>query len=62
MVVIRISKKYFRPNEVDNLIGNATKARKLLNWKAKTSIYKLIKEMMDNDLLLIQKNFNKFDR
>jgi GDPmannose 4,6-dehydratase len=62
MVVIRISKKYFRPNEVDNLIGNATKARKLLNWKAKTSIYKLIKEMMDNDLLLIKKNFNKFER
>ena len=30
MVVIRISKKYFRPNEVNNLIGNAGKAKKLL--------------------------------
>ena len=57
MVVIRISKKYFRPNEVDNLIGNATKARRLLNWKAKTSIYKLIQEMMDNDLQSIAKSF-----
>ena len=50
MVVIKISKKYFRPNEVDNLIGNASKAKKILKWKSKTSIDQLIKEMLDQDL------------
>ena len=30
-----IDKKYFRPNEVDNLIGNSSKAKKILNWKPK---------------------------
>ena len=50
MIVVRINKKYFRPNEVDNLIGNATKAKKILKWTSKTSIYQLIKEMIDSDL------------
>ena len=50
MVVIKISKKYFRPNEVNNLIGNANKAKKLLKWKPKINIHQLIKEMMDADL------------
>tara|TARA_Y100000816_G_C26085986_1_gene573069 strand:+ start:658 stop:1737 length:1080 start_codon:yes stop_codon:yes gene_type:complete len=52
MVVVRIDKRYFRPNEVDNLIGNSSKAKKILNWKPKTSIYELIAEMMENDLIL----------
>ena len=50
MVVIRISKKYFRPNEVENLIGNASKAKRLLKWKPRINIKHLIKEMMDSDL------------
>ena len=50
MIVIRVSKKYFRPNEVENLIGNSSKAKKLLKWKSKTSIDQLIKEMVDYDL------------
>ena len=48
--VIRISKRYFRPNEVDNLIGNSTKAKKLLKWKPKIKINDLIKEMLESDL------------
>ena len=55
MVVVKIDKKYFRPNEVDNLIGNSTKAKKILNWKPKTSIYELIAEMMESDLKLFKK-------
>ena len=51
MVVVRIDKKYFRPNEVDNLIGNSSKAKKILILKPKTSIYELIAEMMENDLI-----------
>ena len=56
MVVIRISKKYFRPNEVNNLIGNAGKAKKLLKWKPKIDIRHLIKEMIDSDLENIRKS------
>ena len=56
MVVIKISKKYFRPNEVNNLIGNASKAKKLLKWKPKINIHQLIKEMMNADLKNIRKS------
>tara|TARA_X000000368_G_scaffold383993_1_gene342269 strand:+ start:1393 stop:2475 length:1083 start_codon:yes stop_codon:yes gene_type:complete len=56
MIVIKISKRYFRPNEVDNLIGNANKAKKILKWKPKTNIHYLIKEMMDSDLEYIRKS------
>ena len=35
MIVVKIDKKYFRPNEVNNLVGNSTKAKKVLNWKPK---------------------------
>ena len=56
MTVIKISKRYFRPNEVDNLIGNANKAKKLLKWKPKTKIQHLISEMMDSDLESIRKS------
>ncbi len=54
-VIVRVDKKYFRPNEVDNLIGNSLKAKKLLNWKPKTSILKLIEEMMEHDLKMLKK-------
>ena len=56
MIVVKISKRYFRPNEVDNLIGNANKAKKLLKWKPKTNINQLIREMMDSDLEYIRKS------
>ena len=58
MIVVRIDKKYFRPNEVDNLVGNSTKAKKVLNWKPKTTIYDLISEMMESDLKLFNKKIN----
>jgi len=52
--VVRISKKYFRPNEVENLIGNSTKAKKTFNWKPKISINELIKEMLEEDIKLVK--------
>ena len=59
MIVIKISKKYFRPNEVDNLIGNASKAKKLLKWKPKINIFQIIKEMIDADLEAVRKSILK---
>ena len=49
MVIVRVSKKYFRPLDVENLIGNASKARKKLGWKPNQNINSLIKEMMNSD-------------
>ncbi|WP_440912513.1 GDP-mannose 4,6-dehydratase [Candidatus Pelagibacter sp.] len=48
-VIIECSKKYFRPSEVDTLLGNSNKAKKVLSWKPKISIKKLVKEMVKND-------------
>lgn len=47
--VIEIDPAYFRPTEVDILIGDATKAKKNLNWAPSYSIDSLIKEMVDSD-------------
>ena len=49
-LIVRIDKKYFRPKEVPNLLGNSKKARKLLGWKPRISINELVKEMIDFDL------------
>ena len=45
--IVVCNKKYFRPAEVDSLIGDASKARKILKWKPKINIHELIKEMID---------------
>jgi len=49
-VIIKISKDYFRPTEVNSLVGDITKAKKKLNWKNKSTIKDLIKSMIDFDL------------
>ena len=51
-VVIRINKTYFRPNEVENLIGNTSKVKKVFKWKPKIQINDLIKEMLESDLMV----------
>jgi len=47
-LVIDINKKYFRPTDVNQLRGNFTKAKKILNWKPKYDINYLINEMLEN--------------
>ncbi len=54
-IIVRINKKYFRPSEVNYLLGDSTKAHKLLGWKPSISISNLIKEMMENDLMEAKK-------
>ena len=48
--IIECSKKYFRPAEVDSLVGNSSKARKLLKWKTKYDIQMLIDDMISYEL------------
>ena len=49
-VVVKVDPNYFRPTEVELLIGNAAKAEEHLNWKAHTSVEELCKEMVFADL------------
>jgi GDPmannose 4,6-dehydratase len=49
-VYVKIAEKYFRPTEVDLLVGDATKANKTLGWTPKTSIDQLITEMVEHDV------------
>lgn len=53
--VLAIDPKYFRPTEVDLLVGNAEKAYKKLGWVPEYNIVELVKEMMEHDLVLMQK-------
>lgn len=48
--VVRIDPFYFRPTEVNLLIGDSTKAKKILNWEAKTKFHDLVKFMVSDEL------------
>lgn len=48
--VVAIDQRYFRPTEVDNLLGDPSKAKKKLGWKAKTTFEQLVEEMARSDL------------
>lgn len=52
--VVAIDPKYFRPAEVETLLGDATKARKVLGWEAKTSFADLVKEMVASDFAVAE--------
>ena len=54
--IIAIDSSYYRPTEVDLLVGNAKKASKLLNWTPKTNLKSIIKEMISSDLENIKKS------
>jgi GDPmannose 4,6-dehydratase len=49
-VIIEISEKYFRPTEVDLLLGDHSKATNMIGWKPKVTFEELVKIMMTNDL------------
>ena len=57
MVVIKIDPKYYRPTEVDLLIGDASKAKKKLGWTPKYNLSQLVNEMIESDLELFRKVF-----
>ncbi|WP_294669620.1 GDP-mannose 4,6-dehydratase [uncultured Fluviicola sp.] len=52
--IIEVNPKYFRPTEVDLLIGDATKAKNKLNWEAKVEIDELVRIMMEHDIKMVK--------
>ena len=51
--IILVDKNYIRPLDVNTLLGNASKARKKLSWKPKTNINQLIKEMISEEINIL---------
>jgi len=52
--IIKIDPKYFRPTEVDVLLGDASRAKKGLGWEVKTSFRELVELMVEEDLRLVE--------
>ena len=56
-VVVAVDPRYFRPTEVQDLLGDASKARQKLGWKPRTSFQELIAEMIEADIKEAQKDY-----
>jgi GDPmannose 4,6-dehydratase len=54
--IVKIDSKYFRPTEVELLIGDATKAKKKLGWIPKYDLQALVSDMIESDLHLVKKD------
>ena len=55
-VLVKIDPRYFRPAEVDLLIGDPSKARDVLGWKASTTLAEMCREMVQSDLALFERD------
>ena len=55
-VIVRVDPRYYRPTEVDTLLGDPAKAREKLGWTASTSIEALVTEMVEADLRLAERD------
>ncbi|MEM6820982.1 MAG: GDP-mannose 4,6-dehydratase, partial [Verrucomicrobiota bacterium] len=54
--VVQVDPRYFRPTEVETLLGDASRAREKLGWEPKISLEALIKEMMQSDVELAKRD------
>ncbi len=52
--IVAVDPRYFRPTEVDSLIGDASKARRVLGWQPRISFEELVTEMIEQDLALAE--------
>lgn len=61
-ILIEIDSRYFRPSEVDLLLGNPAKAREKLGWRHKTDFHELVAEMVQSDLQAVLRESHRNDR
>jgi len=60
--LIEVDPRYFRPTEVEFLLGDPSKARTRLGWTHKTSFRELVKEMVAADLVEVEREYRQYDR
>jgi GDPmannose 4,6-dehydratase len=58
-IVVEVDPKYYRPTEVDLLIGDATKAKEKLGWTTKYNLDELVNEMVNSDYNKLKYKINK---
>ena len=58
-IVVRVDKRYFRPTEVDSLLGDPTKAKNKLGWVAETSIEELVSDMVNGDTKIAKRELDE---
>jgi GDPmannose 4,6-dehydratase len=55
-IIVRVDPRYFRPTEVDSLLGDSTKAHTRLGWCPEIAFDVLVKEMVDTDLAIARRD------
>jgi GDPmannose 4,6-dehydratase len=61
-ILVEIDARYFRPTEVDLLLGDPTKAQRQLGWKHTTSFRDMVKEMVASDMVVVKEEAQRFAR
>ena len=61
-MLVAVDPRYFRPTEVDLLLGDPRKAQRVLKWKHKTTLRALVKEMVASDLDVVATEAARFAR
>ena len=61
-VLVEVDPRYFRPTEVDLLIGDPTKARERLGWEATATLEEMVREMVTSDLEVVRREAGRRDR
>ena len=49
-MIVEVDSRYFRPSEVETLLGDPSKAREKLGWEPKIKLKEMVHEMMENDI------------
>ena len=55
-LIVAVDPRYFRPTEVDTLLGDSTKAKEKLGWEAKIGLKEIVHEMMENDINIAKRD------
>jgi len=55
-LIVAINLKYFRPTEVETLLGDPSKAKKELGWEPKITFKEMVDEMMENDINIAKRD------
>jgi len=60
-VLVEVDPRYFRPTDVDCLVGDASKARAALGWKPRIGFDQMVKEMVESDLVVVPREHRRYD-